>query len=193
MSKIRCGAALLAVFTLGACATPATSPSVLALPAPGKPFAQFQQEDMNCRGYAQQMTAGQAEAANQNAVGAAVLGTALGAAGGALIGAPFRGGAGVGAGIGAGTGLGVGASIGANQSAYANMSIQQRFDNAYTQCMYSNGNSVQGAQPAGIRIRTARPALIRTAPARRRIHIAEQRSHSSGRRATHAVVTPRDS
>jgi hypothetical protein len=120
---------------------------VLALPANGKPFAQFQQEDMNCRNYAQQQTAGMAEQANNRAVGAAVLGTALGAATGAIVGAPFRNGAGVGAGVGAGYGLAAGSAIGAGQSNAANYSLQQRFDIAYTQCMYAAGNSVQSPPP----------------------------------------------
>jgi hypothetical protein len=150
MLKLRVAGVMSLTLAATACVQAPTSPSVLALPSPGKPFAQFQEEDASCKGYAQQQTAGLAQSANNNAVGAAVLGTALGAAGGALIGSPFRGGAGVGAGIGAGTGLAVGSSIGAGQSAAANYTIQQRFDIAYTQCMYANGNSVQGAPAPGI-------------------------------------------
>jgi hypothetical protein len=141
--------AVAGLFGLSACAQAPTSPSVLALPAQGKPFAQFQSEDMNCRGYAQQQTAGMAEQANNRAVGAAVLGTAIGAASGALIGAPFRGGAGIGAGYGAGAGLATGAAIGAGQSDQANYTLQQRFDIAYTQCMYAAGNSVQSPPVPG--------------------------------------------
>ena len=126
---------------LGACALAPTSPSVLALPAPGKPYAEFQVEDMNCRATAQQATAGQAEAANNRAIGGAVLGTALGAAGGALIGSAFRN-PGAGAAIGATAGLGVGSSYGSGANAYANYTIQQRFDLAYTQCMYAKGHRV---------------------------------------------------
>jgi len=148
MSKSLLAVAVAGLFGLSACAQPATAPTVMALPGQGKPFAQFQGEDLSCRGYAQQQTAGMAEAANNRAVGAAVLGTALGAAGGALLGAPFRGGAGIGASQGAGVGLATGAAIGAGQSDQANYSIQQRFDIAYTQCMYAKGNSVQ-SPPVG--------------------------------------------
>jgi len=148
MSRSLAAVAVAGLFGLSACAQAPTSPSVLALPGQNKPFAQFQSEDANCRGYAQQQTAGMAEQANNRAVGAAVLGTALGAASGALIGAPFRGGAGIGAGYGAGAGLATGAAIGAGQSDAANYTLQQRFDIAYTQCMYAAGNSVQ-SPPAG--------------------------------------------
>jgi hypothetical protein len=129
MTKMGPAAVVAALFGLNACAVAPTSPSVLALPANGKPFAQFQQEDMNCRNYAQQQTAGMAEQANNRAVGAAVLGT------------------GVGAGVGAGYGLAAGSAIGAGQSNAANYSLQQRFDIAYTQCMYAAGNSVQSPPP----------------------------------------------
>jgi hypothetical protein len=154
MSRSLAAVAVAGLFGLSACAQAPTTPSVLALPGKNKPFAQFQQEDMNCKGYAQQQTAGMAEQANNRAVGAAVLGTALGAASGALIGAPFRGGAGIGAGYGAGAGLATGAAIGAGQSDAANYTLQQRFDISYTQCMYAAGNSVQsppvGFQPPAV-------------------------------------------
>jgi hypothetical protein len=148
MSKSLAAVAVAGLFGLSACAQAPTSPSVLALPGKNKPFAQFQQEDTNCRGYAQQQTAGMAEQANNRALGAAVLGTAIGAASGALVGAPFRGGAGIGAGYGAGAGLATGAAIGAGQSDAANYTLQQRFDIAYTQCMYASGDSVQ-SPPVG--------------------------------------------
>jgi uncharacterized protein YcfJ len=144
MPSFRPAAAIAAVLAVAACAQAPTSPTVLALPPPGKPFAQFQQEDAGCRGWAQQVTAGQAEQENQRAVGTAAVGTLVGAAGGALIGAAF-GNAGAGAAIGAGSGLAAGGAYGANNSNAANFSLQQRFDIAFTQCMYANGNRVQSA------------------------------------------------
>jgi hypothetical protein len=164
MSKTLSAVVLSGLVGLSACAQAPTSPSVLALPAPGKPFAQFQQEDMECRGYGQQQTAGMAEQANQRAVGAAVLGTAIGAAGGALVGAPFRGGAGIGAGYGAGAGLATGAAIGAGQSDASNYTLQQRFDISYTQCMYAKGNSVQ-SPPVGFTPGVGYGAPVYGAPA----------------------------
>ena len=38
---------------LGACTTLPTGPNVMVLPAVGKPFDQFQVDDMLCRNYAQ--------------------------------------------------------------------------------------------------------------------------------------------
>ena len=147
MSKFRSVTAIAAALSLSACVVAPTAPTVLALPAPGKPYAQFQSEDTQCRGTAQQATAGQAEGVNNQAVGGAVLGTVLGAAGGALIGGAFRN-PGAGAAIGATAGLGVGGNYGGTSSAIANYSIQQRFDIVYTQCMYANHNTVQ-SQPVG--------------------------------------------
>ncbi|HEX3350130.1 MAG TPA: glycine zipper family protein [Acetobacteraceae bacterium] len=144
MPRVPVAAAIAAALTLAACAQPPISPTVLALPRPGKPFAQFQQEDAGCRGYGQQVTAGQAEAANQRAAGTAAIGTLLGAAGGAAIGSAF-GNVGAGAGIGAASGLGLGGAYAASQNNANQFTIQQRFDIAYTQCMYANGNSVQAA------------------------------------------------
>ena len=146
MPKLKSLTAVGAALSLGACAVAPTSPSVLALPGPNKPYAQFQAEDANCRATAQNATAGQAEQANNQAVGGAILGTALGAAGGALIGGAFRN-PGAGAAVGATAGLGIGSQYGASSSAIANYTIQQRFDIVYTQCMYANHNTVQSPPP----------------------------------------------
>jgi hypothetical protein len=114
-------------------------PMVGVLPGPNKSPAAFQDDDMTCRGYAQQMTAGQAQAANNQAVGAGVLGTVLGAGLGAAIGG------GRGAAIGAAGGALGGTAIGTSQSQAAQGGIQRQYDNAYMQCMYSRGNQVPGA------------------------------------------------
>src|SRR3954447_2028824 len=105
-------------------------PMVQVMPGAGKPFGQFQADDANCRGFASMQTAGQAEVANQQAVGGAVLSTVLGAGLGAAIGG------GRGAAIGAASGAGLGASYGAGGTAYAQGGIQMQYDNAYSQCMY---------------------------------------------------------
>ena len=89
---------------------PTAAPTVLAVPAPGKPYTQFQTEDNFCRQQGLQANGGRTpgQAAASSGIGSAALGTVVGAAGGALLGAAF-GNAGAGAAIGAGTGLGVGA------------------------------------------------------------------------------------
>ena len=49
-----------------------------------------------------------------------------------------------GAGIGAASGALGGAGIGAMTSSNAQLTIQQQYDNAYAQCMYTRGNAVPG-------------------------------------------------
>jgi hypothetical protein len=141
---------VVSVLALSACAVaPPQGPSVMALPPQGKPFEAFQQDDGICRGFATQQTGGAsaAQAANNSAVGSAVLGTALGAAAGAAIGS-VGGAVGAGAAIGGATGLLAGSAIGAGNAQAAGGNVQARYDTAYTQCMYSKGNTVQSA-PSG--------------------------------------------
>jgi hypothetical protein len=118
----------------------------MALPPQGKSLDQFRQEDAFCRQNAAQgsgayQTTAQAQ---NNAVGSALVGTALGAVAGAAIGSA-TGQAGAGAAIGAGSGLLLGGALGANQAAGGGYYAQQQYDTAYTQCMYTYGNSVQSA------------------------------------------------
>jgi hypothetical protein len=133
------------VALLGGCATLPTGPSVTVLPAPGKPFEQFQAEDAGCRQWAAQQIGGSpgAPAAQNTAVGA-VVGTALGAGLGAAIGSA-SGHAGTGAAIGAGAGLLGGTAVGANADQASSMNAQRRYDAAYQQCMYAKGNQIPGA------------------------------------------------
>ena len=131
-------AGLSCLALLSGCAQPPMGPNVAVMPAANKPFDVFQQDQAICKDYASQQTAGQAQQANNQAVGGAVLGTVLGAGLGAAIGG------GRGAAIGAAGGAGLGTAYGANSSTNANMGIQQRYDVAYQQCMYSRGNQVPG-------------------------------------------------
>ncbi len=145
---IATGSALGAILALGACAVqPPTGPTVMALPPQGKSLAAFQQDDISCRGYAQQQTGyPQPGLAGNPALGGAAIGTAVGAAAGAALGA-IAGNPGAGAAIGGGTGLLGGTAIGANTAGASQYSLQQRYNIAYTQCMYARGNSVQSAPP----------------------------------------------
>ncbi len=126
------------VLLLAACAETPMGPTVQVLPGRGKSFDAFRIDDANCRGFAQNQVAGQAQNANNRAVGAAALGTVLGAGLGAAIGG------GQGAAIGAGSGALLGTGVGANSSANQQFSIQQQYDNAYAQCMFAAGNLVPG-------------------------------------------------
>lgn len=158
-------AAMLGVFTpallLSACAQTPMGPTVQVLPGPGKPFEQFQYESAGCKQYAEQAVGGQSQNANNQAIGAAAIGTLLGAGLGAAIGAA-GGNAGTGAAVGAGVGLAGGAGLGAAGSSRTQMSIQQQYNNAYAQCMYAKGNSVPGYGPM---MRQAPPPAAPTGPA----------------------------
>src|SRR6185312_986812 len=132
--------ATLAVATvlLVGCVTPPQGPTVGVMPASGKPFEVFQQDQMFCQQYANQQTAGAAQQANNQQVLTGVVGTVLGAGLGAAIGG------GRGAAIGAAGGAVAGGAFGAGPAQQAQYSLQQRYDIAYSQCMYSRGNQVPG-------------------------------------------------
>ncbi|MGD0282875.1 MAG: YMGG-like glycine zipper-containing protein [Dissulfurispiraceae bacterium] len=148
---------LLVIAALTGCATLPTGPSVMALPAPGKSFEQFQADDAICRQWAaQQIGQSPQQTANQNTATGAVAGTAIGAALGAAIGAA-SGHVGEGAAIGAGSGLLVGTAAGANAGQVYGWQAQRRYDIAYTQCMYAKGNQVPGVVRPASRMRRMPP------------------------------------
>ncbi len=140
-------------------------------PAPNKPFEVFQADQASCKEYARQEVAGQADSANDRAVGATLLGAALGAGLGAAAGG------GRGAGIGAAAGGTVGTAVGANSSSRTQYTIQEQYNNAYAQCMSAKGNQVQQpvvhsvtvvhpvyAPPPPAVVYTAPPTVVYTAP-----------------------------
>ena len=141
----------LVIVALTGCATIPSGPSVMVLPAPGKPFEQFQADESVCRQWAGQQAGGEPAAiANQNVAGAAVVGTAIGAGLGAAIGAA-SGNPGLGAAIGAGSGLLAGTAMGANAGYAFGWEMQRRYDIAYQQCMYAKGNKVPMARDSAPR------------------------------------------
>jgi Glycine-zipper domain len=146
---VKCWVLLLPMIgLLSACATVPTGPSVMVLPGVGKPFDQFQVDDMLCRQYAQTQTGvPPGEAGTRSTVNTAALGTLLGAGAGAAIGAA-AGDAGLGAAIGAGSGLLFGTATGAEAGAGASRSLQWRYDASYMQCMYAKGNQLPGTPTA---------------------------------------------
>jgi hypothetical protein len=134
------------MLVVGGCATIPTGPSVMVLPPPGKPFDLFQAEDGMCRQWArQQIGLTPQQTANQNTAAGAAVGTAIGAGLGAAIGAA-SGQAGAGAVIGAASGLLIGTSSGASSGEAYGWEAQRRYDIAYQQCMYANGNIVPGVR-----------------------------------------------
>ena len=143
-------AAGAAVLLLAGCATPPPSgPGILVLPGTGKTFDQFRFDDQDCRGFANAQVGGQTaeQAATESAVKSAAVGTAIGAVAGGLLGGHQ------GAAVGAGVGLMGGSLAGAGSSQAAAGSVQQRYDWAFTQCMYSKGHKV----PVSGRYSDARP------------------------------------
>ncbi len=140
-----CGLSAIGLLLAG-CAQPPMGPTVNVMPGPGKTYDAFQSDQATCRGYASNAVQGQAEAANNQAVGGAAVSTLVGAGLGAAIGAA-AGNAGAGAAIGAGAGAAPGSPGGAQNSQMAQMSIQQQYDNTYSQCMYTRGNQVPGYAP----------------------------------------------
>src|SRR5207247_7174868 len=130
---------------LGACATVPPGPSVMVLPGTGKSFDQFQADDAVCRQWASVQTGTTPQqAAGSSTAKSGVLGTLLGAGLGAAIGAA-TGHPGVGAAVGAGGGLLAGTAGGAGAGETAAHQGQQRYNNAYEQCMYAKGNQIPAA------------------------------------------------
>ena len=121
---------------LSGCAAPPMGPQVQVLPSSNKPFEAFQQDQAICKQFAHDQVSGQADSANEKAVGTAIVGGLLGAGLGAAVGG------GHGAGVGAAGGGLLGTAIGASGSQREQISIQQQYDNAYTQCMYAKGNQI---------------------------------------------------
>ena len=137
------GAALV---MLGGCSSLPPGPSVMVLPGSQTSFEQFQQDDSVCRGFATASSGTSAQkAAQESGVGSAVIGTAVGAAAGAAIGAA-AGAPASGAAIGAGSGLLFGGAAGVGRADAAGSALQQRYDNAYMQCMYAKGNQIPVAR-----------------------------------------------
>ncbi len=133
--------AVAGTLLLSACVTVPAGPSMSALPGSRKAWDQFQADDVACRQFAAQQGGVPAEAAANAGVSSAIVGTVLGAAVGGLLGG------GEGAAVGAGMGLFTGGVVGAGNAQVAGSVTQQRFDNAYFQCMYASGHRVPA--PAG--------------------------------------------
>jgi outer membrane lipoprotein SlyB len=149
--------AIIVVVTLSGCATVPAGPSVMVLPAPGKPFEVFQADEAVCRQWATQQSGAQpSEIVNQNIANSAAVGALAGAAIGAVIGST-SGHAGSGAAIGAGTGLVGGAAAGSGPAYASGWQVQRRYDIAYQQCMYAKGNQIPGSQRPTVQPRRIPP------------------------------------
>lgn len=134
--------ALVAVGLLTGCANTPMGPTVPVMPGQGKSFDIFQSDVASCKNFAAQQVAGQADAANKQAVGGALIGTAVGALAGGLIGGNATGAVAGGAAGGLLTG---GVTAGGTQN--TQIGIQQQYDIAFSQCMYARGDQVPGYAP----------------------------------------------
>ena len=132
----RLASVLAATVALAACVQPPVAPMIPVAPGPNKSFDAFAADQAFCQNYASAQTAPAVAAANNQALGGALLTTALGAGIGAAVGG------GRAAGIGAASGAGLGTLVGAGNSSFAQMSVQQQYDILYGQCMAAHGNSV---------------------------------------------------
>jgi hypothetical protein len=147
-TNTRVVAVMAGAISLTACVVPPVAPTVPVAPGPNKSFAVFAADQAACEQYAAAQTGPDAAAANNQAVGVALLGTALGAGLGAGIGAAV-GNAGKGAAIGAASGGALGI-LGNAGGAPAQIALQQEYDVLYAQCMSTHGNNVPGfASPSG--------------------------------------------
>lgn len=147
------------------CAVYPTGPSRMALPGTQATFEQFQADDRACQGYAMQASGALSaqQGAQKGAVDSAAVGTVVGAAAGALIGAA-AGDPAVGAGIGAGSGLLLGSASGTDAYRASGYRMQDRYDNAYIQCMYARGHQVPVPASVAAQI-NAQPAPAQVQPA----------------------------
>ena len=142
----RIAVACAAMIALTACVAPPAAPTIPVAPGPNKTFDAFAADQAVCQQYAAAQTSPSVAAANNQAVGGALLSSALGAGLGAAIGAA-AGSAGTGAAIGAASGAAFGGVANAGGAPYAQMSLQQQYDVLYGQCMTAHGNSVPGFSP----------------------------------------------
>jgi hypothetical protein len=150
---------LIMLLSLTACATVPAGPSVAVMPTSGKPFDLFTQEDASCRHWAEkQIGVSPQDAIEKNTTTGAVAGTAIGAGLGALIGST-SGNAGIGALIGGAGGLLIGTASGADSGRISGREAQRRYDTAYLQCMYANGNQVAGSRRVVRRAYRANPLV----------------------------------
>ena len=134
------GAAVLGLLLSGCAQTP-LGPTVQVMPGPGKSFEAFTYRSGQLQAVRHGHGGRPGQNANTRAVGAAAIGTVLGAGLGAAIGG------GSGAAIGAGSGAIAGTGLGMGSSANDQYGIQQQYDNAFAQCMYSKGDMVPGYGP----------------------------------------------
>ena len=141
---------LVALLLLAGCVSTPTGPMVMILPAHGKTLNVFHDDQIVCKNSASEEVAG--EAGHADWMQAVVAGGAT------LLGAGIGGvaGGGKGALIGAGVGAAGGGAASYIPGSKAQSTIQQRYDAAYAQCMFTRGNQVPGFERAAKSQKAAR-------------------------------------
>lgn len=142
MARLKSTAVAMAVITLlTGCATEPLQPTVAATPSSKKASEAFQEDQEVCGLYADQQTADYQE--NPPLTFAFVMVGLILAPG---LGWAWAGERGV---IGGGIlGLGAGTALGMSEEERARKDAQGRYDLAYQQCMFVEGNDVAGFEPA---------------------------------------------
>jgi hypothetical protein len=154
-------AAVLILAGLSGCVTAPMSPSLVTLPGTGRSFDQFRADDYNCRLFGEVQIG--LRTAQSAAAAAMPVGTNPGAPA-ATTSAAF---------VGGGQGGAIGQAVtppgvipSSNLPAGTSYAAQQRYDNAYIQCMYASGNRVPvydaGPRPASV---ASQPSNIPQPPA----------------------------
>ena len=146
--KMAMAAGIVLTIGLSACVPAKMGPTVQVMPGTGKSFDTFKADQAACEQYADDQVAAARKEANQQAVGTALVGTALGAGLGAAAGD---------AGVGAAAGAVAGTGVAAANAQGAAQTIQQRYDIAFSQCMYAKGDLVPGYEPPPAPVPEAAP------------------------------------
>lgn len=133
---------MVASVLLTACASSVPAgPSIAVMPADGKSFEVFQQDNAICKDFASREAGIDRNAVTQTEmVNGGITGAVLGAAAGAAIGDNSRAAA-----TGAGIGALLGTAAGSGNAQRLNGEMQRRYDIAYEQCMYAKGNQLPPA------------------------------------------------
>jgi len=139
MSRVSIATGLLSIALLSGCTTAPMGPTALVMPAPGKPFDVFAQDQAMCKQFAGGEVDGGATMSNVKQLGTLAVSAALGGG----LGEAVRGNRG--AEVGGAVGAIAGGATATRGSAHDQTSLQGRYDLAYVQCMYSRGNQIAGA------------------------------------------------
>jgi hypothetical protein len=151
MSRVFLTATLVAATLLSGCASPPMGPTAIVMPASGKPFEAFAQDQTMCKQFADGQVDNGADMSNLRQIGTVAVSTLLGGG----LGAALRGAHG--AEIGSAMGAITGAAMGGRGSAHDQNGLQNRYNLAYSQCMYARGNQVPGMARAGQKVAAGVP------------------------------------